>query len=113
MELETTKTIRSSESNLGQCENRGAANQTGDCYTDIGYKTFDFKVFDGSQSICTNLDSFRSNAGIFFGNFVCNPKEEYLNWTFYKWHKMVSEIETICDPFSGPKRFTSRCFEDC
>jgi len=88
--------------------------QTGDCYTDYGYKIFDFKVFDGSQSICTNLDSFAINARKFFAHFVCNPREEYTNWTWYKWHKMVNKIETICEPFSGPKRFSKYyCFEDC
>lgn len=78
----------------------------GHCKNEINYELFEFKVFDGSQTICTNIQNFASNARQFLENFVClDWAWEYLSpWTYplhpnrtlKKWHKMVGEIESLC-----------------
>ena len=43
----------------------------GHCKNELSNELFEFKVFDGSQSICTNIQNFASNARQFLENFVC------------------------------------------
>jgi hypothetical protein len=66
-----------------------------------GYELFDFKVFNGSQSICTNIQNFASNARQFLENFVCleqawRTSDAFRYRTLKEWHKRVDEIENLC-----------------
>ena len=70
----------------------------GDCNKELKYELFDFKVFDGSMSICTNLKNFRDNARYFFDNFVCFDDTELPNRALKEWYKQVLKINDVCRP---------------
>jgi hypothetical protein len=68
----------------------------GDCQVDdISYEIFDFKVFDETESICTNLQSFANNARQFLENFVCLDNDVRPNRSLKKLHMKVDKIEVI------------------
>jgi hypothetical protein len=73
----------------------------GDCNIEIKYELFDFKVFDGSKTICTNLQNFRDNARQILDNFVCFDDNALIR-TLTEWQKMVDKIKNICRP---PRRW--------
>jgi len=73
----------------------------GNCKNEINYELFDFKVFDPSQLICTNIQNFASNARQFLENFVCleqawRTSDAFRYRTLKEWHKRVDEIENLC-----------------
>ncbi|CBY07560.1 unnamed protein product [Oikopleura dioica] len=65
------------------------------------YQTFDFKDFDASETLCTNLRNFANNAQQFVLNFVCMDNHEVPKRTFNRWMKMGSNIHRIAADHDG------------
>jgi len=73
---------------------------SGNCdwsYSYPNYQIFDFKDFDETVSMCSNLRNFARNAEQFIENFVCMDEHEVPRRTFNKWLKMGSNIHGIAE----------------
>jgi len=71
---------------------------SGNCdwsYSTPTYQNFDFKDFDETVPMCSNLRNFANNAKQFIENFVCMDEHEVPKRTFNRWLKFADKIDQI------------------